>query len=105
MAKWADYVITAVHFDTSKTHRTHIDSVKVRRHVDGKLIDELVKTRGQVVALIEAGSTFVTAYYDAEKGHWTRGAKVEIVTLNGVKYLKTVADGTTKDNLDNLPEF
>jgi hypothetical protein len=36
---------------------------------------------------------------------WHQGAKVEIITINSVDYIKTVKDSTKKDNLGKLPPF
>jgi Protein of unknown function (DUF3892) len=43
--------------------------------------------------------------------HWGSGQQhkatrsKQTVEINGVEYIKTVTDQTTKDNLDELPEF
>ena len=38
-------------------------------------------------------------------GQWVNGAKVEIISVNGGKYLRTDRNNTPKDNLGSLPEF
>lgn len=40
-----------------------------------------------------------------DNGNWKKGAKVEKILVDGVYYLKTVANNTKKDNLENLPEY
>lgn len=101
MAKWADYCISAVRYDAAHTH-----IVKVRVHVDsGESIGAATEeTRSTVVSLIERGRTFVTIVLSSD-GKWRKGEDVHIVTVNGVKYLRTDANSRAADNLGNLPEF
>lgn len=101
MAKWADYGISAVRFNAA---RTHID--RVRAHPDnGESIGAGAEyTRQDVVAAIKNGTTFVTIF-KTSAGKLNKGESVYIVRINGTEYIKTVADGQAKDNLDNLPEF
>ncbi len=99
--KWADYVITAVHFNSAGTH---IDEVQTREHTDDKLAAATTRSRASVVSLLESGSTFCTATKSSDE-LWYKGAMVKIVTIEGTEYIKTKADGIKKDNLDNLPTF
>ena len=101
MSKWADYLISEVRFNTAGTH---ID--KVRTHVDnGESVGPAVDIdRVTAVSRIEAGYTFETIY-KGDDGKWKRGRRVKIVVINGTKYIKTYDDSTTRDNLDDLPQF
>lgn len=101
MAKWADYYISAVRFNVA---HTHIDRVRVFHDDDGKLGAQTVETRVDVIFAIRDGKTFVTIFKNAD-GKWEKGQSVFIVKIEGNEYIKTVADKTTVDNLDNLPEF
>lgn len=101
MSKWADYCITAVRFNKE---RTHIDRVKVQPDTGSSLGAESEATREAVVAAIKEGATFVTAYKTAA-GSWSKGKDVVITKVDGVEYLKTVANNKPEDNLENLPEF
>jgi hypothetical protein len=100
--KWADYVITAVRFNAAGTH---IESVQVRQD-DGETISAATTTtsRSEVVRLLEAGYTFCTATMGND-GKWNKGAAVKIVEIDDQKFIRTKADGTKSDNLDNLPTF
>lgn len=101
MAKWADYCIAAVRFNSS---RTHIDRVRVYPD-NGESLGALAEqSRTEVVAAIKQGRTFVTVFKN-ENGNWSKGQPVFIVRINGTEYLKTVDNGKPQDNLDNLPEF
>jgi hypothetical protein len=54
--------------------------------------------RGFVAQLIDKGVTFNTRYKKGDK--WVTGAKVEVYEES---FLRTVANGTEKDNLESLP--
>jgi len=101
MVKWADYCISAVRFNNE---HTHIDTV--RKHTDGDstIGDGTEVSRRIVISDLKRGVTYVTIFKE-QNGKWQKGQKVYIVTVNGTEYIKTVEDRTTKDNLDNLPEF
>lgn len=98
MAKWADYVITGKREDQTKI--THVE-----RRVDngGSLGVATTVSRQTVVNDIKINKkTHVTAY--RKDGKWQKGEDVRVVTVNGVDYLRTDANQTPKDNLDNLPD-
>ena len=101
MTKWADYLISAVRFNSAGTH---ID--RVRTHTDNNYTVGLPveMERTTVVNRLNGGTTFATIYKN-NTGNWTLGAMVKIVRIDGVDYIKTYSDGTKKDNLDNLPTF
>ena len=99
--KWSDYLISAVRYNATGSH---IDEVRV--HVDnGDTVGSgTSKTRDTVISQLSAGTTFATIYKNSD-GKWNLGASVEIVTIEGTKYIKTVPDNTKKDNLGDLPRF
>lgn len=101
MSKWADYLISAVRFNEAGTH-----IVKVKAHADN---DDTVgtgygMTRQDVISKIDDNITFATIY-EGDNGKWKLGARVKTVTIDGTRYIKTHADGTKADNLDDLPIF
>ena len=83
---------------------THI--VKVMTHADNgdKVGVGSEVTREKVVSLLDSGSTFSTITKRSD-GKWTKGTPVYVITIDGAKYIKTVADSTKKDNLGSLPRF
>jgi len=101
MAKWANYVITAVRFNSAGTH---IDQVQVREDSGDSLTSATTKTRSSVVTQIESGYTYCTAT-EGTDGKWKKGAAVKIFEIDGEKFIKTKADSSKKDNLDYLPTF
>jgi len=99
--KWADFVITAVRFNSAGTH---IEAVQIRADNGDTTGPASEATRAQVVASLESGTTFCTATKGSD-GNWHKGAAVKIVVIDNQKYIRTKADGTKADNLDNLPTF
>lgn len=101
MAKWADYLISAVRYNPDHTHITH-----VKAHEDtGETVGTgKTYTRQDIVNALNKGTTFVTIYKSSE-GKWSQGQKVHIVKIGGTSYIKTVDNGKEEDNLENLPEF
>jgi hypothetical protein len=101
MAKWADWLISAVRYDSD-----HSRIVKVLAHVDN---DDSVgsgqeQTRAAVVSSIEGGKTYSTITKSPD-GKWRRGEDVRVVTVGGEKFIRTDANQTKGDNLGSLPEF
>lgn len=101
MAKWADYCISAVRYNTE---HTHIDKVRVCPDLGDKLGNFSEIVRGDVVNAIERGNSFVTIYANSD-GNWKKGEDVRIIIVGGEKYLRTDANSKAADNLGNLPEF
>jgi hypothetical protein len=101
MAKWADYCISAVRYNSEHTH-----IVKVKVHPDnGDTIGDATEwLRTDVITAIGNNKTFVTIVRSPE-GKWKKGEDVRIVTINGTKYIRTDANNKASDNLGNLPEF
>jgi Protein of unknown function (DUF3892) len=99
--KWADYIITAVRFNSTGTH---IEAVQIRADNGDTAGAATVATRAQVIASLEAGRTFCTATKSSD-GNWQKGAAVKIVVVDQQKYLRTKADSIKADNLDRLPTF
>lgn len=97
---FADYVIIAVRYNSSCSH---LDKLKVRPlTTDNKMGDPKEWTRKEVVEAIAKGKTFYTIYN--KSGEWQKGQKVEVIEV-ATKFLKTKADRTDADNLENLPLF
>ena len=103
MAKWADYLIFRVRFNAAGTH---IDQVEVADDGDTQVGPKRIETRATAIAGRKAGKTYITAPPSpTTPGEVVRGALVQVVVVNGVEYLRTNADKTPRDNLDNLPTF
>jgi len=103
MAKWANYIITAVRFNSAGTH---IEEVQVYEYdaENNQLVNMDIKRRASVVTAIDSGYTVCTATTNSG-GTYSYGAAVEVVAIDEEKFIKTKADTSKKDNLDNLPKF
>ncbi len=101
MPKWADYLISEVQYNEEETH-----IVNVKSHVDEgeKVGAGTVTSRSTVISRIEGGNTYKTITKGSDE-KWHQGASVQVITIEEVKYIKTVADNTKKDNLGSLPTF
>jgi hypothetical protein len=68
---------------------------------DGKATGYRSYSRDDVLALIHAGHKVYTIILP--DGKWVLGEEVRPFAVNGVTYLRTVANKEERDNLDNLP--
>ena len=98
--KWADYVITAVEYNSQ---HTHIIAVEVREDLGATLGGSLRLTRQNVVDLIRSGKRFVTATPQGEQ--FVRGEDVRVLKIGGIPYLRTDNNALEKDNLGKLREL
>ena len=101
MEKWADYGISAVRFDDE---RVYIDQVRVHKDKGNAMGDAEIWSREQVVSALESSYTFITIL-NGNQGIWDEGHEVNIVPVNGNKYIRTDKDQNPSDNLDNLPNI
>jgi hypothetical protein len=101
MGKWADYGISHVRYDDE---HTHIVKVRVLENKGDTFGPAEEWARKQVVSAIEGGTTFVTILKTSE-GKWKKGQDVHIITVKGLKYIRTDQNAQASDNLENLPEF
>jgi hypothetical protein len=101
MEKWADYGISKVRYNDD---HSHIEKVKVHRDNGDSIGSPEEWSRSSVVSAIGNGNTFVTIL-ESSDNKWTRGQDVHIVTINGIRYIRTDQNRKASDNLENLPEF
>jgi hypothetical protein len=101
MDKWADYCISHVRYDDSKTH---IAQVKVHQDLGDSLGVPSAWERADVLDSLRNEESFCTIIKGTDN-KWNRGAIIKIVTINGMDYIKTVKDSIEKDNLGELPTF
>ncbi len=97
--KWADYLISAVRYNTQTPH---IDYVRIHEDQGDKFGPAQEMKRIDVVNLLEKFK-FITIY-KGENG-WKKGDVIELIVINGKKYIKTKGDNKEGDNLGELPIF
>lgn len=100
MTRWADYCISAVHYNAAETH---IERVQVRIDNGNTITAPAEWIRSQVVSAIERGSSFVTIYN--RNGQWHIGEDVRVVLVNGIKYIRSDTNYKATDNLGSLPRY
>lgn len=90
-----NYLVTGVYYGSNATHHRHITKITIYKPEDKDYYFVLV---ADAIKQIESGQRI---YFVHEGGKCTN---LSVVTPNqGAKYLRTKSDGTTKDNLMNLP--
>lgn len=100
--RWANFLISFVKYDKQKNL---IEEVEVQEDLGFGISNTTdFITRQTLIENIEKKLTYTTIVLE-EKGMWKMGQKVELVTLNGQKYLKTNNDDTPRDNLGELREY
>lgn len=93
-----DVLVSAVLYD--KDH-TRIEYLKIHYPINGLAGEGMDVRRETVVDLIERQKKSVYTYYE-EDGTWVTGAPVRVTSK---KFIRTKADDTEEDNLENLPEM
>jgi len=99
--KWCDYAVCAVRYSDNPKH---VDQVQVRKDNGDTFGSPTQWSRNTAVVEIESGTDVITIYKDSN-GKWKKGAKVNVVKVNGTRYLRTDRDATAADNLGSLPTF
>ncbi|TGL20564.1 DUF3892 domain-containing protein [Leptospira bourretii] len=93
------YWISAVRKDSYG----RIQFLKVHENSEQTFNNPTSWPRNEVIRYIESRYTFYTM--TKSSGKWESGAKVNVILVNGTKYLRTDSNSIEKDNLDNLPDF
>lgn len=101
MAKWADYCISEVQYNSE---HTHINKVRAYPDKGDTLGDSVIWARLDVVNASGRGNSFVTIYKNSD-GKYKKGEDVRVLTVNNVKYIRTDTNNKASDNLGTLPEF
>lgn len=100
MAKWADYLISAVRY----YNNDFISHLRIHEDSGDKVGAPQTWSKENVISYINNGYSFCTIVKNS-KGNWSQGADVHVVVINGYSYLRTDKNKTPKDNLGNLPTF
>lgn len=86
-----------------KYNGSTIAEVEVRGDGGGVMGLPTRATRRQVIAAIDSGVTYTTAYQQG--GKWIRGEAVRVVALGYERFLRTDSNGVQGDNMGNLPRL
>jgi hypothetical protein len=100
MAKWADFLISAVRYSADGTH---IERVRVHEDLGDKVGSAKESSRTEVVENIKSGKSYITIL-KGQKG-WKKGQDVHIITVQNKEFIRTDKNQIASDNLENLPTF
>lgn len=100
MSKWADYAITGIMYSDN-----HISHVWICIDQGNNITLPSVKTKDEVISLLKAGKTVITAKWDYFSATWEKGAPVSYEKREGIEYLRTHPDYTKTDNLENMLRY
>lgn len=96
----ADYGITGVKYDSIGKY---IEWFKVGKFNGSSFGMRENWLRTKVISEFEDGKTFITVLKHGDR--LKKGLEINIVTVNGKKYIRTDNDNKDSDHLDDLPEF
>jgi len=100
MERKAHLTIEKVKKDSSE----NIIEVKASIRVKDWSKGEVSLTKEDIIYLVEDGDIIYTRY-KGDDGKFVMGSKINVISINNKKYLRTDANKTEKDNLDKLPTF
>ncbi|MFD1570843.1 DUF3892 domain-containing protein [Halorubrum laminariae] len=98
-----DYVITKVSYDNDHSRITHVKRAEYDNS-ENKFGSRTEKSRQVVVESIESGFEYYTVPPDGDGGY-TWGDSVEVIPIDGEKFIRTDGNKVEEDNLGELPEY
>ena len=102
MNKWADYLISAVRYNSSSNNRT-ISYLKVHEDVGESVGESKTWTKDELIDALIKGKTFVTILKDGS-GNWKRGSDVSIKSSKEI-FIRTDVKNISGDFMEDLPDF
>jgi hypothetical protein len=101
MAKWADFLISAVRYNDEKTH---IERVRVHEDKGDTVGAPVDSVRLTVVSNIKGGYSYMTIL-KANGNEWKKGEDVRVIRVGNEDFIRTDANETASDNLGDLLEY
>lgn len=100
MTKWADYLISAVRYDTDRK------IVKAIQHEDNEgIVGEGIEVdRATIASNIEKGKKYMTVY-SGPKNTWQMGKTINTFKVDGEYCIRIDKNKVSSDNLGDLVEF
>jgi hypothetical protein len=102
MEKWADYLISAIRYDSDSLKRI-ISHFKVHTDNGDSVGESRTWTKEEVLKAFSSGHNFSAIIKDSN-GKWRRGEKISIVQLNEL-FIRTDSKNIPEDYLEEIPEF
>jgi len=102
MNKWADYLISAVRYDSDPNNRM-IAYLKVHEDVGESVGESRTWTKDELINALIHGKTFMTIIKDGS-GNWKRGFEISIKSSKEI-FIRTDVKNVPGDFLEDLPDF
>lgn len=100
MSKWADYLVSAVRYDETKTR---IELVTLHKDEGSKVVSPFCANREDFFTALRNGQTAITIH--DKDGQWKKGKKISIHKCNGSEFIRTDNNSINQDSLDQVKEF
>ena len=100
MARWADFLISAVRY--SPDHK-YITELKQHEDQEGEVGEGSVVDKASVADNVKKGKRYLTIYNAGE--NWRKGDKIRTFITNGEFFIRADKNKVDRDNLGELPEF
>lgn len=99
MAKWADYLISAVSYDSK--HRISI----ARQHKDtgGSITDGEIVDKNTIASNISNGNSYITIF--STNSTWKKGQKINSYRIGGDYFIRIDQNKVNLDNLGQIQEL
>ncbi|WP_158093589.1 DUF3892 domain-containing protein [Halorubrum sp. SD683] len=98
-----DYVITKVSYDSDHSRITHVRRAEYDNS-ENSFGPTTEKSRQTVVDSTESGYEYYTVPPKGDGGY-TWGDSVEVIPIDGEKFIRTDGNEVEGDNLEELPEY
>ena len=99
MAKWADYLIPAVLYNSDR----EIIKVQVHEDLDGKVGPAEIVDKLDIAHNMKKGKTYVTIHKTLNS--WRLGERVNLFSVGGDPYLRIDKNKVDLDNLGDIPDI
>jgi len=99
MAKWADYLVSAVSYSPNR----EIIEAEVHEDLDGKIgrtetVDKITMSHN-----MRKGKTYITVFKTLNS--WKRGQEIHLYSVNGHPYLRIDRNKVNMDHLGDIPDI
>ena len=101
MAKWAEFLISAVRY--SPDHKKIVE-LKQHKDLDGSVSEGEIVKRDFVASNIKKGISYMTIHNGSSKT-WKKGEQIRTFVVNGEYFIRADKNKVDHDNLGMMAEF
>jgi len=99
MTKWADFLISAVKYDSSH----HIDQARQHKDKEGSIDNGILVDRLTIANNIKGGKSYMTIY--SGRSTWKKGEQLKTFRIGGDYFIRADDNKVLFDNLGPLTEL